>query len=391
MKRTSAGFTLIEMLIAMVVFMGVLAGALSFLRAQSGGFRKGDEEMSTLLNLSYGADHLQAQLRTTGARTLDRQPPIVFAGGNSYSFNADYVSNDVSDISAVYVDPDAPADESVGLRLANQIPIPGSTPAFTYPAQDYLDEVGNNTLAETITLFFRPDIETSRTDDFVLLRQVNGQPPERLVRNILPDSTNLPFFRYYKLRVPGPGLAPVAALVTAAELPMRHSVPAHGTTADAGSPIDSLRAVLVSYVITNGQSGARERTQRISTTIALPNMGLRELKICGAAPILGQPLFAAYDNATGVNRVLLSWNRGFDENQGERDVVRYVLWRRDVAEPDWSDPLTSIPAADLATYSYADAQDLVPGTGYIYKLSAQDCTPRLSSSALSAPVAIPGP
>jgi hypothetical protein len=147
----------------------------------------------------------------------------------------------------------------------------------------------------------------------------------------------------------------------------------------------------VSYVITNGQSGARERTQRISTTIALPNMGLRELKICGAAPILGQPLFAAYDNATGVNRVLLSWNRGFDENQGERDVVRYVLWRRDVADPDWSDPLTSIPAADLATYSYADAQDLVPGTGYIYKLSAQDCTPRLSSSALSAPVAIPGP
>jgi prepilin-type N-terminal cleavage/methylation domain-containing protein len=389
--KPRSGFTLIEMLIAMVVFMAVLGGALSFLRAQSGGFRKGDEEMSTLLNLSFGADHLHAQLRTTGARTLDRQPPIVYASANSYSFNADYVSNDVSDISAVYVDPDAPAEETVGLRLADQMVIPGSsTPAFTYPAQDYLDELGNNTLAETITLFFRPDLETPRADDFVLLRQVNGQPPERLVRNVLPDSTNLPFFRYYKLRIPGPGLAPVSALVTAAELPMRHSIPGHGSTVDAGSPIDSLRAVLVSYIITNGQTGAKERRQRISTTIPLPNMGLRELKICGSAPVLGQPLNAAYDNSTGVHRVLLSWNRAFDENLGERDVVRYVLWRRDLIDPDWSDPLTSIPAADLATYSYAD-QDLVPGTSYVYRLSAQDCTPRLSAPAQSVPIVIPGP
>jgi len=106
--------------------------------------------------------------------------------------------------------------------------------------------------------------------------------------------------------------------------------------------------------------------------------------------VLGQPLNAAYDNSTGVHRVLLSWNRAFDENQGERDVVRYVLWRRDVTAPDWSDPLTSIPAADLATYSYAD-QDLVPGTSYVYRLSAQDCTPRLSASAQSVPIAIPGP
>jgi prepilin-type N-terminal cleavage/methylation domain-containing protein len=389
MKR-SAGFTLIEMLIAMVVFMGVLGGALSFLRAQSRGFRKGDEEMSTLLNLSYGADHLHAQLRTTGARTLDRQPPIVYASANSFSFNADYVSNDATDISAVYVDPDAPAEETVGLRLADQIPIPGSSPAFIYPSQDYQDEAGHNTLAETITLFFRPDLETPRGYDFVLLRQVNGQPAERLVRNILPDSTNLPFFRYYKLRMPGPGLAPVASLVAAAELPMRHNIPGHGSTADAGSPIDSLRAVLVSYIITNGLSGARERQQRISVTIPLPNMGLRELKICGAAPVLGQALTAAYDHSTGVHRVLLNWNRAFDENDGERDVVRYVLWRRDVTDPDWSDPLTSIPAAGLASYSWSD-QDLVPGTTYEYRLSAQDCTPRLSSSATSVPVAIPGP
>jgi prepilin-type N-terminal cleavage/methylation domain-containing protein len=389
--RRHAGFTLVEMLIAMVVFMGVMAGALSFLTAQSRGFRKGDEEMSTLLNLSYGADHLHAQLRTAGARTLDRQPPIVYANGNTFSFNADYVSNDAGDISAVYVDPDAPAEETVALRLADQMNVSGTNPVFMYPAQDYLDGLGNNSPAETISLFFQANAETPRTDDFILFRRVNGQPPEPLVRNILRDSTNLPFFRYYKLRVPGPGLLPVTTLVTAAELPLRHTIPGHGSTADAGAPIDSLRAVLVSYIVTNGQTGARERQQRISLTIPLANMGLRELKICGAAPVLGQPLNALYDNATGVNRVVLSWNPAFDENLGEMDVVRYVIWRRDVADPDWSDPLTSVPAAGQANYSYTDAQDLVQGTSYEYRLSAQDCTPRLSASATSNQVQIPVP
>jgi hypothetical protein len=251
--------------------------------------------------------------------------------------------------------------------------------------------MGNNSLAETITLFFRTDLETSRTDDFVLLRQVNGQPPERLVRNILRDSVNLPFFRYYKLRVPGPGLLPVTSLVPSAELPMRHAVPAHGSPADANTAIDSLRAVLVSYVITNGYTGAQERRQRISVTIPLPNMGLKELKICGSAPSFGQALTAVYDNSTGVDRVILSWNRAFDESQGEQDVVRYVVWRRNIADPDWSDPLTSIPVAGQATYSYADAQDLVQGTTYVYRLSAQDCTPRLSAASTSNQITIPGP
>jgi prepilin-type N-terminal cleavage/methylation domain-containing protein len=388
MKRT-AGFTLIEMLIAMVVFTGVMAGALSFLRAQSNGFRKGDEEMSTLLNLSYGADYLHAQLRTTGARTLDRQPPIVYASPNSFSFNADYVSNDAADISAVYVDPDAPPEETVALRLLDQITVPGSNPAFAYPSQDYLDGKNNNSPAETITLFFQPNAETPRADDFILLRQVNGQPPEPLVRNILPDSINLPFFRYWKARQPGPGLLPVVSLVPAGELPLRHNIADHGSTADAGAPIDSLRAVLVSYIVTNGLTGSRERQQRISVTIPLANMGLRELKICGGAPTLGTGLNAVYDNATGVDRVLLNWNRAFDENQGEKDVVRYVIWRRDVTDPDWSDPLTSITASNQPNYAYVDAQDLVKGTTYEYRLSAQDCTPRLSASATSNQVAIP--
>ena len=178
------------------------------------------------------------------------------------------------------------------------------------------------------------------------------------------------------------------ALMPAVELPLGHTVPGHGSTADAGSRIDSVRAVLVSYMVTNGLEGALERRQRISLTIPLPNMGLRELKICGSAPVLGQGLAATFDNSTGVNQVILTWSRGFDEDQGERDVVRYVLWRRDVADPDWSDPLTSVAAAGQAGYSHTD-QDLMPGTSYEYRLAAQDCTPRLSATSTSNQVAIP--
>ena len=391
MNRT-AGFTLVEMLLGLVIFTFVMAGAMSFLTAQSRGFRRGDQEMSTLLNLSYGADHLHAHLRTAGANVAFRQPLLVYAGPSAFSFNADYASNDAGDISAVYVDPDAPPEETQALQLADQISIPGSVPAFAYPSIDYSAAVGVNSLAETISFFFQADAETPRGDDFLLLRQVNGQPPEPLVRNIVRDSVNLPFFRYFKLRIPpagqpGAGQA-VLALTPAVELPVRHTVTGHGSAADAGSRIDSLRSVLVSYMVTNGLQGALERRQRISLTIPLSNMGLRELKICGSPPVLGQGLAATFDNSTGINQIILSWNRAFDEDQGERDVVRYVIWRRDVSDPDWSDPLTSVSAAGLANYSVVD-QELVPGTTYEYRLAAQDCTPRLSGTSTSNQVPIP--
>jgi hypothetical protein len=257
---------------------------------------------------------------------------------------------------------------------------------------DYSAAAGVNSPAETITFLFQPDGETTRGDDFILLRQVNGQPPEPLVRNIVRDSVNLPFFRYFKLRIPPPGQPgagqAVMALMPGPELPVRHSIAGHGSAADAGSRIDSLRAVLLSYMVTNGLVGAMERRQRISLTIPLSNMGLRELKICGGAPIHGQPLTATFDNSTGVNQIILNWNRAFDEDQGQRDVVRYVLWRRDVADPDWADPLTSVSAEGLPAYSHVD-QDLVPGTTYEYRLAAQDCTPRLSGVETSNQVAVP--
>ncbi|MGH3992909.1 MAG: PilW family protein, partial [Pseudonocardiaceae bacterium] len=258
--RKNQGFTLAELLVAMVIFAVVLGGAMKFVTAQSRAFNRGVDDISVLQNLSFGADNLDSQLRTTGGNAPDAQPPVVYANANTFAFNADYAANDLNDISAVYIDVDAPPAEVEAIRQAQQFIIPGSVPAFTYPSTDYSVGGGINSPAETIILFFTPDLETPRADDFVLLRQVNNNPPEVLVRKVLPDSTNLPFFRYYKQHVRGGiNTLPTLSLVPAAELPMRHNVATHGSPADAASPVDSLRAVLVSYQVTNGYTDSRER------------------------------------------------------------------------------------------------------------------------------------
>ncbi len=379
--RTRQGFTITELLIAMVVFIIILGGALSFLTAQQRMFQKGSDAMGVLQNLSFGSDNLYSQIRTAGGNTPDRQPPVVYAGASTFTFNADYVSNDVADLFSVYIDPDAPASQVEALRTTGPITIPLSSPAFVYPAIDYFAGTGINSAAETITLYFDANAETSRADDFVLLRQVNGNPAEVLIRNVLRDSTNLPFFRYFKLRTTAVGLLPQLVQVPTAEIPMSHLNGVHGDAADAtpAGRIDSLRSVLVSFKVTNGEVGTRERTERISLNIPLPNMGVKSLKICGGEPVFGQLLTAVHD-PVGGDKVRLTWNRAYDENSGEKDVVRYVLWRRQLAPvlEMYSDPLTSIPAG-FANYLYIDAT-VDAATQYEYRISAQDCSPKLSPS-----------
>jgi prepilin-type N-terminal cleavage/methylation domain-containing protein len=391
--RTRQGFTLIELLVAMVVFVIVLGGALSFLTAQQRMFMKGSDAMGVLQNLTFGADNLHHQIRTAGGNAPDLQPPVVYASPSTFAFNADYASNDPGSFGAVYIDPDAPAGEVEAMRVTAPINVPGSAPNFVYPVVDYTDK-GINSPAETIILYFTSDPETVRTDDFLLMRQVNNNPAEVLIRNVVRDSTNLPFFRYFRLRPPGANLLPQLIEVTSASMPMSHPIGPHGTSLDVGASaqIDSLRTVLVSFKVTNGQTGTGERTERISLNIPLPNMGLRSLKICGSEPILAQGLFATYDGSSGSDKVNLTWNRAFDENSGEKDVIRYVLWRRKLlpgpAEA-YADPLTSV-AAGFANYLHEDTQDLEAGARYEYRLAAQDCSPKLSATVTSV-VDIPPP
>ena len=71
----------------------------------------------------------------------------------------------------------------------------------------------------------------------------------------------------------------------------------------------------------------------------------------------------------------------------KEDVERYVLWRRLAADPDWGDPLVSIPSGQ-ASYVYSDAT-VSAASSYYYAVAGEDCTPSMSSQLSSNQVTIP--
>jgi len=385
--KTQAGMTLLEMLIALTVFSIVIAGAFGFLRSQGKGFRLGSERAASLQNAQYTANALELDLRTLGSNVPDGQPFVIYAGASVIAFNGDYTTNIDNDAFAVYYDPDAPTSTVTALRKSQRIQIP-TTSAY-YPDTNYTAGGAStqNSSAETIIFFFTPDSTTSRTDDYVLFRQVNNLAPELVSRSLL-KTGGANFFKYYR-RVSPLNAPHYVDTVPAGSLPMRHSVPIHGSPADTATSgrVDSLRGVEVNVTVTNGQTGADERTLAISRTIRFPNAGLAVKMTCGDAPLLGQPLLALDTLVGGVPAVRLRWNQATDEPGGEQDVVGYVIWRRLLGDPDWGTPYLSIPAGQ-PSYVYLDV-DVASGSVYEYSLAAQDCTPTLSTSATSAPVPVP--
>jgi type II secretory pathway pseudopilin PulG len=379
--------TLPELMIALIVFGLIVATALSAMLSQSRGFRLGSEQMDALQNLRFTTNVLELDLRTAGSNVPGNQPFLIYIDEDVVAFNADYATNVANDVWAVYYDPDAPTGSVAALTTATPITIPHS--ANVYPAASYqaIGGVGNSP-AETIVFFFDRDSSTARTDDFALFKQVNQDSPELVGRNLL-QTAGQPFFSYFRERTP-PSAPTRIEPVAPGLLPWFHSVPLHGSAADTGtaSRIDSVRAVQVNFTTTNGRTGADERLRSMARLVWLPNAGLEVKRSCGDEPILGTNLTAAGGTLPGGEPVVtLSWGQAVDETAGENDVARYVIWRRLAAQPDWGDPLLSIPAGQ-ATYTYED-QDVASGDQYYYALAAQDCTPSLSSMVQSSLVTVP--
>lgn len=364
----------------MAVFVVVLTAAMKALSHQTRSFTNGMDEMGVLQNLRYGADQLDQELRMAGANVTDRQPAVVYAGPSTFSFNADMISNLPGDISAVYVDPDAPAGNVSAFPLGSATTVPMSSPAFVYPLTDF-----PSSAAETITYWFTPDAATARTDDFLLVRRVNSSAAETLVRGVLAPTTGN-FFKYWYLN------APVGAFPTVDSVPtawgrLAHTASLHGQLPDTGviARIDLLRAVELRFRVTNQRPGTEERIRSITTTIPLPNVGVKKLQTCGDAPIFTSVVSATFTAGTPPT-IRLTWNASVDETAGERDIIRYVIWRR-VNGGAWGDPFASLPSG-APPYAFTDS-DLLSGNWYQYAVAAQDCTPLLSPQSFSTTTVVP--
>jgi len=385
-RLNERGFSLPEILIALLVFSAIMAGVLGVLNRENKMMWRATERMNALQNVRYAADIMEQEFRTAGAVTLGNQPYVVYADTHVFAFNANYVTNTAGDFTAVYYDPDAPNAIAQSLLQSQRYTLPLTS--FAYPDTTYKSPSGVVSNAETIIFYFALDTSTTRTDDFVLYRKVNNQAAEVVSRNLLPTA-GAKWFTYTTLVSP-PSATAYVATVPAAQLPLKHSVKQHMAPGDTGvaARVDSLRGVRITITATNGLTGAEERRRTISRTIRLPNAGLVNRANCGDEPFYGGGLNAAIltDLVTGEKRVHLTWNPATDENSGEKDVVRYVIWRRRTTDPAFTemDPYVSIPAGAL-TYEFID-EDVVAGDILFYAIAAQDCTPSLSSLTMVGPV-----
>ncbi len=334
-------------------------------------------------NLRYAMLRLEGDLRTLGTNVPARQPSVVYAGEDIVAFHADYATNVAGDPFAVYYTPGAPNGQVYSPDAPVVLPV-----ANVRVSDDrYEGSPGLPSPAELVVFFLTADSTSANPEDHVLFRQVNGGEPQVLARNLrrIPGE---PFFRY--LRVAGPSEAAlVLDSIPDVDLPVFHDVHLHGSSADTGASAlaDSIRGVRVTLRSVGPVVGGVSPEVDASRVIRFANSGLTSIDTCGGRPLLGVNLVASVQIIAGVPQVDLVWTAAIDETGGERDVVRYVLWRRVGGAGDWGDPFRSIPAGQPA-YSTID-RNVTPGEIYQYALSAQDCSPSLSDRATSLAVAIP--
>ncbi len=224
------GMTLVEMMLALLVFSFVMGATLAFLKAQSRGFALGSERVSMYQNTRYILNEMEKDLRTAGAGTTDAQPQLIYASNTVVAMNANYWTNTAGDVFAVYYNPDAPDSTVLALTQSQKYTLPGTS--FGYPDTSYLVS-GLNSGAETIIFYFALDTTTARTDDYLLYRKINVSAPEVVARNILQTGTT-PFLQYYRQITP---LGSPASIVlhSAAALPLMHSVKIHLSPGDTGA------------------------------------------------------------------------------------------------------------------------------------------------------------
>jgi prepilin-type N-terminal cleavage/methylation domain-containing protein len=385
------GYSLAELLIAVAMFGIVTTAAVTFLLKQSEGMRALALRSAQVQNARFGRDVLRQELRTVGTNITETQPMVVLANDSTFAFNADLLTNRVDATrftGAVYVDPYATNAEASALTPAGAITVPGSNPAVTYPLAWYTQVPGTPGEAELVVFRFVVDTSVAGGAEYLLLRQVNAQPPQ-VVASGLRKSGTTPFFRYW--HDPSRFNSALTSLDTVPRgwLPLAKTVALRGVAPDTGTAvttrIDALRAVEVTYETMAPVAGRRDVVRYM---VPLPNTVMpRQARACGRPPIAPTTVAGAWNADSGA--VLVSWGAAVDDGTGEQDAVRYVLWRKAPADATWPEPLATVSVVGgVSTYRYRDA-GVQAGQPYQYAVAVQDCTPNLSSIATSAPVLVP--
>lgn len=377
-RRRTAGFSIIELLIAMTMAVGLAGAAYSLFRSQSRSFSDNVDRFDTIQNARSAMEESERVIRTMGAGTPNNQPVLVYGANDVLAFNTDYIEQDtVSTRWATYFNPDTPVAETVVWDQTNQTVIPNTS--YTYPTATYNLGNGSPSPAETYIFYFAPDSSTSRTDDFILYQRVNNGASDIVARNILAHPSGKPFFEYLMQRTLVSGDTLLSA--SNAIIPLiRRPLVAGISSSDSAAYVrpDSVRAVRMNFRLTNGRTGTAERFRDVTTTIEVPNNGIPLPTVCGRAPLQPGSL-TVVDTVAGSGRLWFTWAKSADQDAGEDDVLQYILYRRPQAATAWADALVVLRAtAGQASYS-VEISNNEPGTAYTFGIAAQDCTPSQST------------
>jgi prepilin-type N-terminal cleavage/methylation domain-containing protein len=373
-RQPPAGFTLVEIMIAMTLFTILGAAALSFIVRQTRAVTLTAGRLDAQQNVSFAMDEMAHDVRVAGAGLGLRQPMIIEAHPYAVTFNADLVTTDTATVtSASYYDPNVPVSLTVALTPAHHIVFPYS--AVTYPDSTYLQATGLISNAETISYWVTLDSTTPRPDDYLLLRQVNNGAPTVVARGLV-FPTGGPAFRYF---MPG-AVVNSRVEVTAPTLPLYFK---EGTVGP-DTMLAKLSEVRVQLMAVYKDPAAGDVYRSVNENIPLLNAGLLHAAACGAPP---QPPASVAPTAwpTG-DSIGVTWPASNDEIAGQLNVRSYSVYRRDSVGGSWGTPIYTVPSAGTTTYDFEDKT--VPlGQTYQYGVVARNCTPALSALTASGTVA----
>lgn len=367
--QARSGFTLIEMMMAILLTMLVFAITIPFFRVQTTAVDTSAGRLDALQNARFAQNAIDRELRIAGGET--GQPIVLQAAPFAVTFNVDLVSRLTSDPNATYYNPtaDSLATESWAPSRKKNLP----TATKQYPLVYYYDANGNQSPAETISYMLYVDASTGRNDVYTLYRRVNDRDSTLVTRNLwIPTDTNY-FFRYYKANAAG-----TLTLIPSGSLPVYW---------DAASRLaDSIRVVELRVAgLYRDVRRAADVTRTIYHRTTLMNAGMLKVNICGDPPPAPTNVVATQvlDVLGDVSKITVSWTASTHESGGEKDVGLYVVQRRPSAGTDW-EALQNVVAQGLASYTFDDFAFTLGS--WVYGVLAQDCSP--ANSAVSAATAI---
>ena len=204
------GFTLVEMMMAVLLSTIVFAITIPFFRMQTRAVEAGAGRLDAVQNARYAQSIMDRELRMAGG--IVGQPIVVQAAPFAVTFNVDLVTRLANDANATYYNPaaDSLGTESWEPSRAKALPTSASK---IYPLQFYTDASVIQSPAETISYFANVDASSGRTDIYTLFRRVNDRDSTIVTRSLwIPPDTNY-FFRYYRTDATGAiSLIPQASL-----------------------------------------------------------------------------------------------------------------------------------------------------------------------------------